>query len=422
MTSNINLNKILLYSTILVLFIPGDNKKLVLLGGILIIHSAVNGFVLKTKKSLLSFSMLYFITVFLSNIFKMYENSIHEILYFIAVFFIPGYIISKCVITKKFFFEIIDFILLIFSIYAILCIIEGFSQFNIFDIILERQIELWGANSYRMGIYRSHGYCSVSINNGMILFMVWMLASYRLYNVTKVKYLIPFILIGISLFLNLSRMVIIVAVAAQLLILIQLKKSKLFSYICCTILVLIGIMLLFPEKVESIFSDIYNTFIPLIEEFFGNTERNNGMFSGGSGHRFALWNWVYNSTKDSLLLGQGYGSVFNYIYYVNGFYVIKESIEVHWLYLLYHAGVLGLSGFICYQFYCIKEMLSTRVISKNSLEKPTFVNVFIIMSLGYFAILFTCAGFEDLELYYILFPLFLAYKKLSINGDEVEKE
>ncbi len=419
MVSKFSVEKIFIYFTLIGFFVPGENRKMLFFILLFLGYLFFDNFQIKISKKIAIPILIYLGTTCLSHVFRVHSQTLRDIAYFLTTFLIPGYILLKCVKNKKAIDETIEFILVIFSVYAGLCIIEGFTQFNIFDVITGRQLELLGANTYRLGIYRAHGYCGVSINNGAILFMVWMLASYKFYNCFKIKYLIPFVIIGVSVFLNLSRMVILVAIFAQVIILLQLKKTRLMYFVFSVLLLWIVVSFLFPEKVQMLYNQVATIFIPLIEEFFGTTGRNNGVYVGGSGHRFALWNWVYSATKDSLLFGHGFDSVFRYPYYSNGYLCFKLSIEIHWLYLLYHSGIVGVCGFICYQVFCLVNMFKERNISMNEKEKPSFGYIFLLMSAGYFMVLFSCAGFEDLDWYYMLFFIFLSGKNVLSFDDKV---
>ena len=54
-------------------------------------------------------------------------------------------------------------------------------------------------------------------------------------------------------------------------------------------------------------------------------------------------------------------------------------------------------------------------------EKLSFQYVMMVVTISYFAILFTCSGSEDLYFFYILMGLYGAYQKICVNERGVEK-
>ena len=75
--------------------------------------------------------------------------------------------------TKEKFNKLIDFIIVVFSIYSCFCIIESVTHYNIFDTLTNTRILVYEfTNEIRFGFVRNRGAVDISINNGMLLCLV----------------------------------------------------------------------------------------------------------------------------------------------------------------------------------------------------------------------------------------------------------
>lgn len=366
---------------------------------------------------------IYVITVVSSFIIHYYSATIRNIFNFVIIFFLGRYMIISEIRSRRNFDLFLNMILLIFFFYTILGLFETFTQFNLFDYITKREIVMGGANSIRNGFFRSHGFCAVSFNNGVIMSMIWCLAAYKLFNKLNIWNLILYILFGLYTFLIFSRMVILVSLFSQFLLFISNKKiSKL--KISVAVIGILCIFFLLPGE-RTVLEGYLSSFIPLLEEIRNFSIYSSGIHSGGTGERFALLGWVYNSIRDQIFFGAGFLKPFSYHYWFVDRYYLKESIENQWLWSLYRTGLYGLFGFIIYQFYCMKNThivsLSKRMKKKNGkykvlqTEKLTFYSCFRIIVIGYFLSIFAVASFEDLIVFYFLYALYEAYNKVTVE-------
>ena len=123
---------------------------------------------------------LYAVTYIGSLIIHFYSGSIVSAITFWGFFFVAPYIVKRSIRTREDFEKVISIIIVLFMIYAALGICESLTHFNLFDIIWNRNVVEGFANRYRYGIYRNHGISMVSINNAMLVNMVWAIAAYRL--------------------------------------------------------------------------------------------------------------------------------------------------------------------------------------------------------------------------------------------------
>ena len=158
-------------------------------------------------------------------------------------------------------------------------------------------------------------------------------------------------------------------------------------------------------------------FKPLLDELI-NFDSSQTINWGGSGERLALWGWVWEFVKGNALFGIGFESQFSHVFFANGFWKTKVSVEVQWLYILLQKGFFGLLGFVAYEWYCLRETF--RAFRNDLHERPNIPIVFFVMAAGYFLNLFTCAAFEDLEFFYVLFAIVEGYTELSLGMEKDE--
>lgn len=313
--------------------------------------------------------------------------------------------------TKKSFEHYIDFIIFVFSMYSLFCIVESLTSFNIFDLLTNTHIEEYTfTNEIRFGFIRNRGAVDISINNGMLQCLVLSMCSYRKATKRKQKYLIAYILVFFSSFLTLSRGVWIQLLVSTMMIVFVMPETKKLKLVARTLLVLILTLAVgsFGSSgfAENIIEMIKNMFLSIASVF---TESNNSSLIG-VGHRFVLWSWVYETVKSSIVFGLGVGkevSVTTTLGYN------KISIEVMWLYLLYQTGIIGMINFFIFQFNSIKYSLK-RTDKKLFGPKYNNFNYYLLSaSIGYFIALFACSGFEDLRFYYIFLALGIAYNRIN---------
>ena len=244
----------------------------------------------------------------------------------------------------------------------------------------------------------------------MIVYMAWMLATFKLYNKKKLSSIIEYILIGLHLILIFSRMLILVGLISQIIILTRTKriiKLKVILLITAAIFV----SMLIPTEGGGLVDSMIESFVPLIQELFGGKNHIGAINWGGTGERIIIWQWVFERMKGKLLFGNGFTTDFAYRYFYDGHYYTKQSIEVQWLYILFQKGLWGLVGYIVYQIDAIvRPFLMTK--KENGVS---FSFVFLVMTCGYFISLFSCAGLEDVQFFYLFFALFEAYERTRIN-------
>mgnify|MGYP001623053856 CR=1 FL=1 len=360
--------------------------------------------------------LIYPITYVIAGFAHPYSSMIEQMVYFLISFILARYIILSGVSSKQSFERVISWIIVLFAAYSVLGIIEAFTKFNLFDSFFNRYVATgYAANSMRYGIMRGHGVCTISINNGILTSMIWAISAYRVFNKKSrnTLWILCYILIGLNSLLSLSRAVIAYAIIVQCLIVIKCGYKWLVKRIAIGGVILAPIVLLLQNRLSQFFSAIVQMFLPLLavfdSSFYQYVNASEGI--GSFGQRIDLWGYVFKAIKNKILFGWGYTAEFSVM--IGNFR--KTSIEVHWLLLLFQAGMVGMVGFICYQIWSLKKI---RNIKGNLNERRvSFPYTMMLIAVGYFFVLFTCAGFEDLQMFYLLMALTEAYEVICLDSN-----
>lgn len=394
---------------------------------------ALEGFKVNAKRLLPQkriYIIVYTVITITMYFIHFYAGSLGEIFRFCAYFLLVNYIVRSTLTNEKQFEHYMSTIMVMSALYAFMCIVEGLTGFNVYNILLGRDISWTGANSTRYGLQRAMGISTVSINNGVMLNMLWLLAAYRVF-LTKKKQLsaiIAYSVIGIAVIMNTSRAVISVAIVMQCIIILKGGIGKVAKRI--TIFIMCGAVVsyFFGEQIDPFIGSLSEAFGVLIDRF---TSSEGGIHTsqslGAEGDRLILWVWVYESVKDALILGKGFVSKFSYNFIArtatSSWAATKESIEVYWLYLLYRTGLIGMGGFIVYQIGTLRNLAR---IYKNSREQ--FYLIVLLITISYFILLFTVSASlgADLRMFWFILAMLFScnysreYAEAKSRGDEIQ--
>ena len=330
--------------------------------------------------------------------------------FFAAFLFIPHGIQTEDALN-----HFLDFIISVFAVYSVSCIIESVTYFNIFDFLTNTRIsEYTFTNEIRFGFVRNRGALDISINNGMILCMALSVCAYRLLQEKKRKHLIAYGLIMLASFMSFSRSVWLQIMVSQLLIIMTIPSVKKIKVILGATGILLLILLIgtvlnaeFAVGIAGIVDNMVASFLSI---FIGKNDSE----LIGIGHRFLLWPWVYETVKDNIIFGFGVGAP---VAVKTTLGYTKVSIEVAWLATLYYTGLIGLFGLITYQFGCMKHAL--RRIKKKlfGLHYKNINYYFLTATIAYFIVLFSCNFGEDMRFHYIFLALVMCCNRGHFGYD-----
>lgn len=373
---------------------------------------------LKFRVNIPKFYWIYTIIMAVCMLYHFSERPM--VVHIIEIMQIVGiaYIVMVAINSRKRFESIINFIIILFTIYAVLGIIESIFHYNLFDTITGTQVVYETANGIRFGLARARGAANVSINNGMLLCLVLCLVSYKLLSAecrNKKIYLISYVLIFVNILLTLSRGIWIDLLLSQVLIFFAFKSGHKVRIAIRILFVLIAasavLMIISPSFLDNVFKIFDEMFGSIIGTFTGSNDTS----LSDEGNRIDLWSWVWYEVKDNAIWGAGFNRPFAYLTRAGA---IKESIEVMWLYRLYILGFVGLAGYIFFQIgsliYLFKNYLRKKKQQISNIKSNFDFNYIIFSgSIAYFITQFSCAGSEDLRFYYLLLALAFSYNNID---------
>lgn len=299
-----------------------------------------------------------------------------------------------------------------------LSILETFTSINIWDLITNTKIEYVAANGYRFGLVRARGPFETSINNGMFLVLGQGILLYILSGDKNKKgfYRFAYILDFLANLLVMSRATIIASLVLPLVLSLKSGIRKVPGIIL-KMLAIVGAVYAFSYifnivTIHSFIGNIANSIRALTNSVYVDYEAN----VGGIGHRLQLFKWVYDAVSNHRLFGLGEYGAFQVRVTAN---YLKTSIENFYLYQFFRYGFVGL---VCVIAMLITFMIRAIVYDKEAIgrlgknkDKLTFPGMVVCVSVIYLLLNFTCAGQNDMLLYYVIIGMTLAYSNAFLH-------
>lgn len=307
------------------------------------------------------------------------------------------------------------------TIYSILCIIQTFTEFNIFDVIARSKPTVaFTSVYYRFGLVRSYGSFTMPINNAVFLSLGVLLILYKMENSKieshKNKLYFPFVCVCSAIASTLSRSPMIFLVL--ILILYWMRKGifkiviKNIKKILMVLAILIIVFLAFP-KIRNIANNFVNMFLAIVDDSARNSISDSfGTNVNGVGERGLLYKWVNEKIQDNPFFGVGpdNGTTFKYRD-ANNKVRYKTSIENQYLKMLCYFGWGGLIAFVVFTIYMLiynyKLYCKTREIN--------FYFFSLLMQLYYILIMFCVASIDDMRMYFLTLALLFLNNKFEME-------
>lgn len=231
--------------------------------------------------------------------------------------------------------RILDGVVIVAVVLSVIAFCEALSgQYLIQSNLLSE------TDGVRYGVLRATGPFGNPILLGLYQAVAALLCFYRIAIDDNSAPLIGFyayILIVASILFTVSRLALCLFAAGQIILL--LRKGALYSIVylyAAFALVLVGIMVLttlgfnLNDLVEDFFASIASMLGVGSQSVSGNTI--------GFGNRLDLYAWVASDVGNEWLFGLGVGAPF---FHVINEWTTKTSIEVHYLYIFYQCGLIG---------------------------------------------------------------------------------
>lgn len=383
----------------------------------------LNGKIVLYKKKSTALTIGLSIIIFVDLLIYILNNEFFTGIAFLCEILLVPIILIPLINSKERFLRTINGIINFSICISILGIIEEIFKFNFFSIFNNIDISL-NYNPLRFGILRI-----LSFHSHAIIYCLWIMFMIGLlyYALSipenkkyKNKYIIAYILLLINALCTLSRSALLVLVLLQILLLYK-SGYKLFIkkiiQIACIAIVLIIISILFIPQLKDLIFNTIDMMIALFDDNYAQSISNsfgNDNLSG-IGNRVDLYSWVLEKMNGKWLLGNGIFSDFVYKYKnSDGYWTQKTTIEVQYLNVLYHKGILGLGTEVLLYLLLIITTFEKKSNKKMDFESYiTFGNVCNIIFLCYAMILFAVNTSTERNTFYVIVMLLLSYNNLN---------
>lgn len=345
-------------------------------------------------------------------------KGIVEYFYEVLCYYLVGFVIIKCLNTRKRFLCAVDLLIIGAVVASIIGIVESITGFNCFHLLntLGAQITL---QPLRFGFRRiiSFTYQTISFCNycmfalGLIVYRIGVCDKE---NDRKQKYCIAYCIVFVAALLTLSRSILICIIISQLIFLylcgykVLLKKILIITSVGILAVIICSIVL--PE----ILNILQNVAYMLLAVFDDNYVAMLGNVDGtGSGDRKELLKWVWESI-DNKWIGMGGSAEFAYsLTEHSGIYSYirtKTSIENQYLNLLYHYGIIGLISMIWVYIQLFAKSVIQAVKSPSEWEgRISFPKMLAVILGTYYISFFGVHQIDEKRIFFCLIFLLIAY-------------
>lgn len=344
-----------------------------------------------------------------------------EGIWFLFRTLICGYVVIRGLSDREVFLKVIRGIVYTSGVLAVFGVVESLTQFNIFELLNTSNAVL-NYNPLRFGLLRILSFTSQTIVYCIYCMFMASLAFYLLSiekNIRKRGILRTiYILLWLNGLLTLSRSAIMAFIVCQMILLYGCGYTRFVKRVGMILLLLAAVYgaacLAVPEAAMAGRNLLYmilavfdGSYADVIKTSFGNDNLT------GVGHRTLLYQWVWESIQGHMWFGLGPEAQFEYDYTARyGVYSvpsIKTSIEVQYLYLLYHYGLIGLASEVFAYLAVIWYAVKIRFKPASWEGKLSFSYVCLSVFLVYFIAMFAVNQSSEVRAFYILVFLLLGY-------------
>lgn len=296
------------------------------------------------------------------------------------------------------------------ALYSMLCIIQTFTGFNIFDIIAGAKSGVAStAVYYRFGLVRCYGSFTTSINNALFLVLSVCIILYKIDCETnkrkKKKNIIALVLACCATVATLSRFPIMLLVFVFIAWLLKKGILQLLFKNIAKIIVVISIICMvfaFSQSMRNITTNFTNMFVAIFDTSAQKDISGSfGVNASGVGERVLLYNWVREKIRGNEVFGVGPEAdiVFKYTDEWNKVRE-KTSIENQYLKMLSYFGYVGLILFI--MFTIVVLIYSIKRLKYDSKRVFDFWYMTLVAQISYIICMFSVASVDDMRTYFMI--------------------
>lgn len=334
-------------------------------------------------------------------------------------------VVARFVVNADRLLRLLHYIVVISFGVSVLGVIEGLTGFNIFLYLDDGSTVV--RNLARLGIVRIIGFTAQTAHYALYLSIVSFIAIYLIDIETSRKkirfYKITFLLLVINILFTLTRAAVLCFLIGIILVFIKKGLGKTISIILAFMAIVFAISVFFEHSfVAQFFYMMLAIFNP---DYAGKLAAGSlNEYANGIGDRLNLYKWVYETVKDNILFGMGEKAQFSYVHRIDmltfSYYETKQSIEVNYLYILFHYGVISLVTEVMWNIRILRKSIKNSLRRKFEFEKKITFNylIFVIVCVNLISWFTVSQGEEDI-LVYILMVAWMCYN--SILKKEVYK-
>ena len=310
-------------------------------------------------------------------------------------------------------------------LYAILGIVEAVTKFNLFDSIIGTVYESQ-QQMMRFGIYRPRGICTMTINNCIVLCFALCLVAYYMNIKKKVTWFdkATYGLLLVNAILTLSRAALVMVLGSQ--ILIGLKTDYIKNKNRIAIVTIVGVCGSLITEVLGfhLIKDVITQFILMFSSVFSkeaaaSLSSSFGANPNGIGHRFMLYEWIFEDVGNHWLFGLGSQAAF-------GRYVmaktLKTSIENYYLSRYFHFGMIGVLTSIVAILSVIIYSVKNRKRCASFEKKININDVVLIAFLMYLVVLLTVSTTDDVRVFSLMLGITVARNRIAKRNAQRKNE
>lgn len=356
------------------------------------------------------YDSMFWIYLIIYAIFAFITAGVSNAVSWVVTEIFVSVVIIQLASSYRDFLKMIDGILYISIFISLIGIVESLSR----TYLIQGSLMQGWSDSLRYGFLRCTGPFGHPINFGIFQAIAALLAFYRLnLNITiKQKYcfIVTYSLAIVSLLMSMSRLPILFFVVAQVCLFLQMTKKQIIKYICIAVLAVFCascILEVLGVGVFRMIGDFFVTFLNMLG--FELTSSDTAI---SFGNRFDLYSWVINDVGENFLFGKGVKAEFKYIMNEQ---VTKTSIEVHYLYIFFKCGLVGMVSLIVSYISTI-FFFGRRIKVKYDPEGAlSFLKVLFIILLGYYVCMFGVQETDTARIYCEMIALGIAYYRICRN-------
>lgn len=292
---------------------------------------------------------------------------------------------------------------------GIIGIVESFSR----HYLIQTSIYEGWSDRFRYGLLRCAGPFGHPINFAFFQAIAALFCFYRLQNghisTKKKRYLlITYFIAIISMIMTVSRLPICFFIAAQFIMIVRLGVRKAIKYAMSTTILIVMLLIIMDTAGVGVFTLIFDLFASVLK-MLGIESSIDYSTVKGFGNRFELYTWVINAVGSDFLFGKGINATFEYKL---ADWFTKTSIEVHYLYIYFRCGLIGVCSLILSYISTLKMFAKNKYLYFQSEEKIHLVPTLICILLLYYVCLFGIQETDLTRLYCELIAIGIAYIRI----------